>query len=134
MDQNSFVEWYHQLNKPSWAPNENTIGLVWSILYPIIIAVNIYVIVRVVKHTIPIRVAIPFWINAVVNILFTPIQFGLRNNLLASIDAVLILVTIVWAMIAIWQYSKYASLAYVPYLVWVSIATVLQISITLMNR
>lgn len=126
MDTNS---WYRQLQKPSWAPDEKVFGQVWSILYPIIIGVNIYIFVLFSQNKISWRVALPFWLNIFFNIIFTPIQFGFRNNLLAAIDIVLLLVTIVWSMIAIWPYAKLATVLFIPYLIWVSIATVLQISI-----
>lgn len=129
----STSSWYQQLDKPSWAPAENVFGIVWSVLYPIIIAVNIYVIVLLTKGKISWVVALPFWLNLVFNILFTPIQFGLRNNALALADIVLVLGTIVWCIIAIWPHSHWASLAFVPYLVWVAIATALQTYITTHN-
>ena len=125
--------WYQQLNKPSWAPDEKVFGQVWSVLYPIIFAVNVYVLVLLYQNKISWLVALPFWLNLFFNFLFTPIQFGLKNNLLASIDIILVLATIVWAMIAIWPHAKIAALAFVPYFIWVTIATVLQLSILFKN-
>ena len=126
-------EWYQNLNKPSWAPAEWVFGTVWSILYPIIIAVNVYVVVLLTQNKITWLVALPFWLNAVFNILFTPIQFGLKNNYLAFADIALVLITIIWAMVAIWPYAKFTALAFVPYLIWVAIATALQLSIAIKN-
>jgi len=125
--------WYEELKKPSWAPDVSLFGTVWSILYPIIFAVNIYVVMLLSSGKISLKTALPFWINLFFNFLFTPLQFGLRNNLLALIDIFLILITIVWAMIAIWPHSKIVAAAFVPYLIWVSIATTLQFYITLHN-
>ncbi len=125
--------WYRSLNKPSWAPQEWVFGTVWSILYPIIFAVNIYVLIMFTKGKIGILVAIPFWLNLFFNFIFTPLQFGLRNNLLAMIDIYLVLATICWAIIAIWPFSKIVAIAFLPYLIWVAIATVLQTYITFNN-
>lgn len=126
-------DWYEQLNKPSWAPQPQVFGIVWSILYPIIIAVNIYVLYLLIQNKITWLIALPFWLNPFFNIIFTPIQFGLRNNVLALVDITLVLATIVWAIIAIWPHAKWAALAFVPYVIWVSIATALQFSVTLKN-
>ena len=125
--------WYSQLQKPTWAPDDKVFGQVWSKLYPIIIAVNVWVIVLLVQHKISWKVALPFWIKLFFNVIFTPIQFGLKNNLLAAIDVVLVFATIIWAMVAIWPYAYWLALAFVPYLIWVGIASVLQISILLKN-
>ncbi len=121
------------LKKPSWAPQPSLFGQVWSVLYLFIIAVNAYVLLAVIHHKISWKVGLSFWLNLFFNIIFTPIQFGLRNNKLACVDIILILFTIIWSMIAIWPHNKLATLAFVPYLVWVCIATVLQFSITRLN-
>lgn len=126
--------WYQELKKPSWAPAENVFGTVWSILYPIIFFVNIWVIVMVTQDKIGIRTALPFWLNILFNISYTPIQFGLKNNVLAAVDIVLVLGTIIWSIVAIWPHNKWLAIAYVPYLIWVGIATALQISIAILNR
>ncbi len=128
------MTWYDSLAKPSWTPAPSVIGTIWTIIYPIIFVAFGYVIVRVVKGDIPWKVVVPIAANLAANFAFTPIQFGLRNLPLATADILVVLVTIVWAMVAIWPYSRVASLALTPYLAWVSTASVLQISITLMNR
>jgi tryptophan-rich sensory protein len=127
------TSWYRSLNKPSWAPQEWVFGTVWSILYPIIIAVNVYVVILLTKGKINVAVAIPFWLNLFFNVIFTPLQFGLRHNVLAMLDIYLILATIVWAMVVIFPISKIAALAFVPYLIWVAIATALQTYIAFRN-
>ncbi len=126
-------EWYQNLNKPNWAPQESVFGTVWSILYPIIFVVNGYIIYLFFQNKISFMVALPFWFNLLFNFLFTPVQFGLKNNAFAFVIILLVLITIVWAMVAIWPHSKIVSFAFVPYFIWVSIATALQLSITLKN-
>lgn len=128
------MRWYESLTKPAWTPAPGVIGTIWSLLYPIILIVFGYVIFRVVRGDIPSVVLIPVVLNAVSNVAFTPIQFGLQNLPLATADILIVLVTIVWCMIAIWPYSRVASLALSPYLAWVATATVLQLSITWLNR
>ena len=128
------MTWYDSLAKPSWTPPSSFIGTMWTILYPIIIVVFGYMIYRVARGEAPAALLVPIGLNMVCNIAFTPIQFGLRNLPLASADILIVLVTIVWCMVAFWPYSRIASLALIPYLGWVSTATVLQLSITWMNR
>ena len=126
--------WYDSLDKPSWTPSPQVIGVIWSILYPIIVAVNGYVLYKVIKGELPRQLLLPFALNLVFNLIFTPIQFGLKNLPLASLDIILVLGTILWCMAAIYRHVPWATYAFIPYLVWVAIATVLQLSITAMNR
>jgi len=128
-----WMTWYNSLNKPEWTPAPKTIGTIWQILYPVIIVSFGYVFLQAYKGKVSWYVALPFAINLVANILFTPIQFGMRNMPLAAFDIVVVWGTIIWSMAAIWPYSLRVMLAQVPYFVWVSIATVLQIYITLSN-
>jgi len=128
------MSWYATLAKPSWAPPASLFGTVWSILYPIILIAYGFVIVQAMRGEMPRSVLWPVLINLAANAAFTPIQFGLRNLALAEVDIIIVLVTIVWSMIAIWPHARLAAIALVPYLVWVGIATVLQTSITYLNR
>lgn len=130
----SWKEWYDSLVKPAWTPEPGTIGLVWQILYPIILVSFGYVFVQAVRGRLPWVVVLPFVVNLVANLAFTPIQFGLRNLDLAALDIVVVWLTIPWMMVAIWNHHGWVAVAQVPYFVWVSIASVLQLSITWWNR
>jgi translocator protein len=125
--------WYAQLLKPSWAPPSWLFGPVWSVLYCIIALSFGYVCLRVVQKKIPALVAIPFVLNLAANAAFTPLQFWLRSNVLASIDILIVLITIVWAMVAIKKHAPALTYAQIPYLLWVSFATCLQLTITYLN-
>jgi len=129
-----WMEWYQSLAKPSWTPAPGTIGFIWQVLYPVILGTFGFVFVQAARKKIPWLVAVPFAVNLVANLAFTPIQFGLRNLPLAAVDILVVWGTILWMMLAIWRHSPWVALAQVPYFVWVSIATVLQLSITWMNR
>ncbi len=129
----TWIEWYNGLAKPSWTPAPGTIGMIWTILYPVIIVSFGFVFVQAIRRKLPWRATLPFAINLITNLLFTPIQFGLRNLPLAVADILLVWLTIIWCMIAVWPNYRWVALAQVPYLVWVSLATTLQISITRAN-
>ncbi len=126
-------EWYQHLLKPSWAPPSRLFGPVWSVLY-ILIAISYgYTTYLFLQHTIPFLVLLPFILNIVFNLLFTPIQFGLRSNVLATVDILLVLATLLWALVVIYPYASWVSWLNIPYVLWVGFATVLQITITKMN-
>ena len=128
---------YAQLIKPLWAPPSWLFGPVWSILYAIIAVSFGTVFYKAFTKQIPWMVALPFVLNLVFNFAFTPIQFGLVNNFLASIDILLVVGTLVWALYALWHAApalRWVVYANIPYLLWVSSATVLQLTITFLNR
>ncbi|MFT5527150.1 MAG: benzodiazapine receptor [Pirellulaceae bacterium] len=129
----SWIEWYDSLAKPSWTPAPATIGLIWSILYPVIIVTFGFVFVQAFRRKVSWFVALPFAINLVANLLFMPFFSGLRNVPLAAVDIVIVWVTIIWTSVAIWKHYRWIAVAQLPYFVWVSIASVLQIGITWMN-
>ena len=129
----SWMEWYNSLVKPDWTPSPATIGLIWNILYPIIVVSFGFVVAQAFRRKVPWAVALPFAINLVANLVFTPIEFGLRNLLLASLDIFVVWGTIIWMAVAAWRHYRWVAVAQVPYFIWVSIATVLQLSITAMN-
>ncbi len=126
--------WYSQLKKPSWSPPSWLFGPVWTLLY-IVIAISFgKVFVLAWQAQVPPLVALPFGLNLIFNLSFTSLQFGLKNNLLAALDIILILATLIWAILAIYPYSLGLAAAQIPYLLWVSFATVLQLTITRLNR
>lgn len=128
-----WLDWYNALEKPGWTPPPATIGLIWQILYPLIVVSFGFVFVQAVRKKLPWKATLPFAINLVSNLIFTPIQFGMRNLPLASVDILVVWVTILWMMVAIWRHYRWVAVAQVPYFVWVSLATILQLSITAMN-
>ena len=97
--------WYVQLIKPFWAPPSWLFGPVWTVLYAIIVVSFGTVFYKAFIKEIPWVVALPFALNLIFNFAFTPIQFGLKNNLLASLDILLVVSTLVWALYALWHAS-----------------------------
>jgi len=126
--------WYLKLKKPRWAPPASLFGPVWSVLYLVIFISFGFVFYGAATSTIPWLVAVPFALNLAFNFCFTYFQFGLRNNLLASIDILLVLITLLWALVVVWPFFYWVSFVNLPYLAWVLFATALQLTITYLNR
>ncbi len=129
--------WYSQLIKPIWAPPSWLFGPVWTVLYAIIAVSFGIVFYKAFTKQIPWIVALPFALNLLFNFAFTPIQFGLKNNLLASLDILLVVGTLIWALYMIWKNEpelRWVAYVNIPYLLWGTFATCLQLTITYVNR
>ncbi len=102
--------------------------MIWQALYPIIISFG-FVLIQVVRKKETWQTGLPFAICPIANLSFRPLQFGLRS--LALVDNVIVWLTILGCMIAIWPHYRWVAGAQLPCLIWVSIATPLQTSISL---
>lgn len=133
---NTFTD-YQALIKPSWAPPSWVFGPVWTVLYAIIAISFGTVFYKVFTGKLAWMVALPFALNLVFNFAFTPIQFGLKNNLLASADILLVVGTLIWGLYSIWHAApelRWVVYANIPYLLWGTFATCVQLTITYLNK
>lgn len=124
---------YVEYIKPSWAPPSWLFGPVWSVLYAIIAVSFSVVFYKTFTRELPLIVALPFALNLLFNFAFTPLQFGLRNNLLATIDIFLVLITLGVALFMVHKHLPWVTYVNIPYFLWVCFATVLQTTILLLN-
>lgn len=125
--------WYQHIIKPPWAPPASVFGPVWTVLYIGIFISFGAVLIMAAQKKIGLIILLPFALNLLFNVAFTPLQFGLKSNVLASVDILLVLATLIWAMRSIAPYALWISYVQLPYLVWVAFASVLQLTITYLN-
>ena len=131
---NNSYNWYSKLIKPSWSPPGWLFGPVWTFLY-ILIAISFgKVFLMGWNKEIAFIVVLPFILNLIFNFIFTPLQFGLKNNLLAATDILLVWGTLVWMMVAVYPHARWVTYMQIPYLLWVSFASILQLTITRLNN
>lgn len=125
---------YLDYKKPLLSPPAYLFGIVWPILY-ILIAISYgFIFYQAFKGKIAWKITIPFSINLAANFSYTYFQFGLKNYTLATIDILIILTTIIITMVLMWSRHRWVFYLQIPYLLWVSFATYLQIAVTILNR
>jgi tryptophan-rich sensory protein len=130
----SLGNWYANLNKPSFNPPNWIFGPVWTTLY-IMMGISAYLVWRKGLDSKPIRIVLVcFIVQLILNAIWTPLFFGLHSPLLGLIDIILLLNAIIVTVYAFSKISRPAALLLIPYLAWVSFATVLNASIYLLNR
>ncbi|MBN2478946.1 MAG: tryptophan-rich sensory protein [Parachlamydiales bacterium] len=124
--------WYAMLNKPSFTPPDYVFGIVWPILY-LMIAVSGFLIWKN-KGVKFFELAITFWaLQLFFNMIWTFLFFYLKSPLLGLIDIILIWVFSVLFMIFSINISIVACSLFVPYLLWISFAFLLNLKINLLN-
>ncbi len=129
-----FAAWYSMIQKPSFTPPNWVFGPAWTTLY-ILMGVAAFLVWRKGLRVRAVRIALSwFLVQLVINALWTPVFFGLHR-----IGLALVVIVLLWAAIAVTMYyfgrvSRVAAVLLVPYLAWVSFATVLNASIWWLNR
>lgn len=125
------LTWYATLNKPFFSPPNWIFGPVWTILY-IIMGVSLY-LVWVSKSKLKQKGINLFLIQLGLNVLWSVIFFGLKNPVLALVDIVALWGVIFLTIKSFYKINKLAGNLLIPYLLWVSFATLLNLSIVVLN-
>ncbi len=122
-------EWYRKLRKPTWTPPSWAFGAVWSVLY-IMIAIAGWLVWRQGQP----GLAIWFWgLQLAVNAGWSGLFFGMRRMDLALYDIALLWVLVASFILSAASISLVASLLFVPYLIWVTIAGALNWTVLRLN-
>ena len=130
----SLVAWYPTLRKPSFTPPGAVFGPVWTVLY-LLMGVSLYLVSRRGRADGAVRRAEAiFAVQLLLNAAWTPLFFGRRSPLLGLLDILPMWAAVMATMRAFYRISKPAALLLVPYLLWVSYAVVLNLSIWRLNR
>ncbi|NYZ76055.1 tryptophan-rich sensory protein [Candidatus Micrarchaeota archaeon] len=129
----SIEGWYHELLKPSFSPPNWLFGPVWTVLY-FLMGVSAYLVwERGIKKKNVKNSLLIFGVQLVLNILWSILFFGLQSPLLGFICIVLLWIAIAVTIIKFYRISKTAGLLQVPYLLWLTFATVLNFFIWIVN-
>ena len=127
------AEWYESLAKPDWTPDGWVFPVVWSTLY-VLMGTAAWLVQRAAKQPgdarVPLRL---FVIQLVLNAAWTPVFFGAQQIFPALLIIVVLWFAILATLFAFRQSSTPAALLMAPYLIWVSIATVLNFQIWQLN-
>lgn len=125
--------WYQGLSKPVFNPPGWVFGPVWTLLYTLM-GIAAYLVWQRGWHRYVVKRALAvFAVQLVLNALWTPVFFGAHQVGLALIVIGLLWVAILATMVLFYERSKLACWLLLPYLLWVSFATVLNASIWILN-
>jgi len=125
--------WYPTIEKPWFTPPGWLFGPVWTVLY-ILMGVAAYLVWRKGWARSTVRVGLRwFLIQLVLNALWSPAFFGLRSPVAGLIIIVPLVLAILRTLLVFRRVSAVAAWLLSPYLAWTTFATVLNISIVVLN-
>uniref|UniRef100_A0A0C9QLH7 TSA: Wollemia nobilis Ref_Wollemi_Transcript_28336_779 transcribed RNA sequence n=1 Tax=Wollemia nobilis TaxID=56998 RepID=A0A0C9QLH7_9CONI len=121
-------EWYKQLKKPPWTPPNWAFPVVWTILYALmgIAAWRVWIHAGFERQSIALGI---YLFQLLLNFLWTPLFFGLHSLSAALADIVLLWFAIAATIYLFWHIDAMASYLLVPYILWVTLASTLNLYI-----
>lgn len=125
--------WYRNLKQPDWSPADPVYGAAWTLIFALAAASGV-----LAWRAAPNRRAIEtliglFALNGFLNVLWSLLFFRLRRPDWALGEVVLLWLSIVLLMVVVGRYSRPAAWLLLPYLIWVSIAALLNYEIVRLN-
>ena len=126
--------WYQTLNKPSFNPPNQVFGPVWSILYVMIGVSACLVWQRRDTSEAYSKARVIYFTQLLFNFMWSIVFFGMHQVLAALVVIGLLWISIVMNIYCFGRISKVAAWLLVPYLLWVSFASMLNLYIYLLNR
>lgn len=123
--------WFPQLVKPSWNPPGWLFGPVWTTLYVLMgVAIG-----RAWRTRAPAAAALVhvYFVQLALNALWSVLFFGLKQPVWALAEIVILWGLLVWLQRGLWRVDRLAAALWLPYLLWVSFATVLNAAIVRLN-
>jgi benzodiazapine receptor len=115
---------YQQLIRPEWTPPSWLFAPVWTILY-LLMGIDAWLVWRVQGFRAA-RISLSLYIiQLAVNALWTWLFFIWRQGQISFIEIIILWILILCTLIAFWRVRMINGILLIPYLAWVSFATVL---------
>lgn len=124
--------WYQALQKPPFNPPDWVFAPVWTMLY-VLMAIAGWRVWRRVRFKGGRKALTVFAVQLVLNLAWSVLFFGLQRIGFALLEIVILLLAIIANTILFWRIDRLAGALFVPYVLWVAFATVLNASLWLLN-
>jgi tryptophan-rich sensory protein len=130
----SIPTWYASLQKPAFNPPNWIFGPVWTTLF-IMMGVAAFLVWDKGLENKKVRISLAiFGLQLLLNVLWSILFFGLQSPLYAFIDIIMLWASILATIIYFYRISAAAAYLLIPYILWVSFASILNLSIVILNR
>lgn len=126
------MQWYETLIKPALTPPPYIFGTVWPILY-FLIAASLFAFLIKSKASYRYVGIIPFLLQLLLNLMWSPVFFGMQNISGALMILSLLLIATTTTILTFYKASKLAASLLIPYFLWLLFAWYLNFAIWQMN-
>ena len=126
-------EWYEGLIKPSFNPPNWIFGPVWTLLYLLMTYAAWRVFGRLESRRDHVKLALVFIVQLFSNALWSIVFFGMHNPAAALLVVILLEASVIAMILAFAKHDRVAALTQLPYAAWVAFASLLNLSIVLLN-
>lgn len=123
---------YSQLSQPEWAPPPGVFGPVWTVLF-VLMAIAAWLVWRCGGFRANRQALTMFLVQLAFNALWSWLFFAWHRGFLAFADVLLLWVLILTTLVSFWRVRPLAGALLIPYLLWVSFASVLNYSLWQLN-
>ncbi len=124
--------WYRTFHKPFFTPPNWIFSPVWISLF-ILMGISLFLVWQRQDHPKVKTALIFFFVQLILNILWSAAFFGLKSSVLGLMDIVLLWIAVLFTILNFFKVSKSAGVLLIPYLLWVSFATLLNFSLWTLN-
>jgi len=128
----NIATWYVTLIKPSFNPPNYLFGPVWTTLY-ILMGFSLFLVLNKAKELDRNKIIGVFSLQLILNFLWSFIFFEFHQLCLACFEIIVMWFSILYMIILFYKTNKWAAFINIPYLLWVSFASVLTFSIYFLN-
>ena len=125
-------EWYYSLTKPAFSPPDQIFAPIWAILYLMIISSFIFYLST--KSENKAMGYIFFFTQIILNFLWSPVFFGLKNIAYAFFIIILLDVFVLLTIRKFYSINKTSGYLLIPYFLWIMYATYLNLAYLVLNR
>ncbi|MBI1250419.1 MAG: tryptophan-rich sensory protein [Alphaproteobacteria bacterium] len=125
--------WYQSLEKPSWQPPDQAFGLIWTIVFALTAAAGVIAWRRAPKGAAREWLLGLFALNGFLNVLWSLLFFRLQRPDWALIEIAPFWLSILALILACARHARVSVILLAPYLIWVSIAAVLNFDVVRLN-
>ena len=126
-------DWYYSLIQPSWKPDDLIFPIAWTIIFTLCAISGGMLLSSASTPALKIKLSTCFLLNAFLNVLWSYLYFFIKRPDIALLEVVFLWGSIIILIIFSKAISKAASILLIPYLAWVTLASVLNYETAQLN-